>query len=250
MFVSHSPIRITNVHPVERVASVIGGGLLALSGIRMGVRSGGARILAGSEMVRRGVTGKCYLYQTLGMRTASPGQGKNVSVPYELGISVREAITIYKPRGEVYGFWRALSNLPRFMKHLKSVEHTGPNRTHLFNDAAVGSLGMSYPSGHVANALVWYGVIALLAGALVGGLAPRTLVTLRVLPPVIVFCTTTYLSFHWITDSVAGLFLGLVLIRLMARVPWDTMPLPHLKDGWDRRADLQIQTPERITRLT
>jgi membrane-associated phospholipid phosphatase len=127
---------------------------------------------------------------------------------------------------------------------------TGPNRTHLFNDAAVGSLGMSYPSGHVANALVWYGVIALLAGALVGGLAPRTLVMLRVLPPVIVFCTTTYLSFHWITDSVAGLFLGLVLIRLMARVPWDTMPLPHLKDGWDRRADLQIQTPERITRLT
>jgi len=114
----------------------------------------------------------------------------------------------------------------------------GPDRTVLFNDAATGALGMSYPSGHVANALVWYGVIALLAGALAGGLSARTLFALRVLPPVVVFCTTTYLSFHWITDSVAGLFLGLVLTRLMARVPWDTMPLPHLRNGWERPAQL------------
>ena len=130
MFVTHSPIRVPNVHPVERVASVISGGLLALSGIRRGIRCGAAMILAGSEMVRRGVTGKCYFYQTLGVRSASPGQGKNISVPYELGVYVREAITIYKSRTEVYRFWRALSNLPRFMRHLKSVVHTGANRTH------------------------------------------------------------------------------------------------------------------------
>jgi membrane-associated phospholipid phosphatase len=114
----------------------------------------------------------------------------------------------------------------------------GPDRTELFNDAAVGPLGMSYPSGHVANALVWYGVIALLAGALVGGLSPRTNLALRIVPPVVVFVTTTYLAFHWITDSIAGLFLGLVLTRLMARVPWDTMPLPPLRRAaaTDRRA--------------
>jgi len=114
----------------------------------------------------------------------------------------------------------------------------GPDRTELFNPAAVGPLGMSYPSGHVANALIWYGVIALLLGALVGGLSPRTLLALRVLPPVIVFGTTTYLSFHWITDSIAGLFLGLVLTRIMARVPWGTVRLPSLPDGWDRPAAL------------
>jgi membrane-associated phospholipid phosphatase len=114
----------------------------------------------------------------------------------------------------------------------------GPDRAVLFNDAATGALGMSYPSGHVANALVWYGVIALLLAALVGHLSSRTLLALRVLPPVIVFCTTTYLSFHWITDSVAGLFLGLVLTRLMARVPWDTMPLPLVRNGWERPAGL------------
>jgi membrane-associated phospholipid phosphatase len=96
---------------------------------------------------------------------------------------------------------------------------SGPDRAELFNPAAVGPLGMSYPSGHVANALVWYGVIALLLGALVA-VPPRVHLAIRVLPPVIVFCTTTYLAFHWLTDSVAGLFLGLILARLMSRVPW------------------------------
>jgi membrane-associated phospholipid phosphatase len=96
---------------------------------------------------------------------------------------------------------------------------SGPDRAELFNPAAVGPLGMSYPSGHVANALVWYGVIALLLGALVA-VPPRVHLAIRVVPPVIVFCTTTYLAFHWLTDSVAGLFLGLILTRLMSRVPW------------------------------
>ena len=125
----------------------------------------------------------------------------------------------------------------------------GPDRTHLFNEYAVGGLGMSYPSGHVANALIWYGVIALLANALLRSLdrpvlPPWALLLLRILPPAIVFCTTTYLSFHWITDSVAGLLLGLVLTRLMARVPWDTLRLPGLRSGWDRPAELS-PTPAR-----
>jgi len=93
---------------------------------------------------------------------------------------------------------------------------TGPDRAELFNPAATGAAALSYPSGHVANALVWYGVIALLLGGLIT-LSPRTQVALRALPPAIVFTTTTYLAFHWITDSVAGLLLGLVLTRLMSR---------------------------------
>lgn len=108
---------------------------------------------------------------------------------------------------------------------------TGPDRAVMFNDAAVGAYGMSYPSGHVANAVVWYAVIAYLLAGLVGALGPRAVLALRLLPPVIVFCTTTYLAWHWITDSVAGLFLGLVLARLMARVPWETLPLPRRLSG-------------------
>jgi membrane-associated phospholipid phosphatase len=114
---------------------------------------------------------------------------------------------------------------------------TGPDRAELFNPAAVGALGMSYPSGHVANALVWYGVIALLLGALVT-VPPGIRLAVRAVPPVIVFCTTTYLAFHWLTDSIAGLFLGLILTRLMARVPWDRVPLRPLPNGWNRPAAL------------
>jgi membrane-associated phospholipid phosphatase len=114
---------------------------------------------------------------------------------------------------------------------------TDPDRAELFNPAAVGPLGMSYPSGHVANALVWYGAIALLLGALVA-VPPRVHLAIRLAPPVIVFCTTTYLSFHWLTDSVAGLFLGLILTRLMARVAWDSVWLPRLPNGWNSPAGL------------
>jgi membrane-associated phospholipid phosphatase len=119
----------------------------------------------------------------------------------------------------------------------------GPDRLVLFNPYASGIEAMSYPSGHVANALAWYGVIAVLLNALFRALdrpvlSARAYVALRVLPPAIVFCTTTWLTFHWITDSVAGLLLGLVLTRLLSRVPWDAIPLPGLPRGWDRPAGL------------
>ena len=122
----------------------------------------------------------------------------------------------------------------------------GPDRLVLFNAHASGIEAMSYPSGHVANALAWYGVIAVLIDALLRSLErpvlpPRAYLALRVLPPAIVFVTTTWLAFHWITDSVAGLLLGLILTRLLARIPWDTVPLPRLPRGVDRPAGLQTR---------
>ncbi|MFI5932545.1 phosphatase PAP2 family protein [Actinoplanes sp. NPDC051494] len=98
----------------------------------------------------------------------------------------------------------------------------GPDREILFNPAASGQYSVSYPSGHVANALAWYFIIAVLLNALLfAPLSPRVYLTLRVVPPVVVFITTTYLAFHWITDSIAGLLLGLLLARLLSRVPWE-----------------------------
>lgn len=110
----------------------------------------------------------------------------------------------------------------------------------LFSDPAGGT---AYPSGHVANAIVWYGVIAVLLAALLRALgrpplSPSLSAAIRLVPPAVVFCTTTYLGYHWLTDSVAGLLLGLSLDRLLARVPWDDVPLPGLPGGLDRPADL------------
>jgi membrane-associated phospholipid phosphatase len=73
---------------------------------------------------------------------------------------------------------------------------------------------MSYPSGHVVNAIVWWGVIVWLA--LKVARVPVKL--MRLAPPIIVFCTTIYLGFHWLTDNVAAVFLGLFLTRIIDRV--------------------------------
>jgi len=80
----------------------------------------------------------------------------------------------------------------------------------------------SYPSGHATNAIIWYGVLALLLAAV---LAPRSRRVLRLGPPIVVCISTTYLGYHWLTDTVAGLLLGLALERVLVRVPWDRVPL-------------------------
>lgn len=104
----------------------------------------------------------------------------------------------------------------------------------IFNHLPAGAYSMSYPSGHVANAIIWYGVIALLLVALTAGRLPaRVYRLIRVAPPAILLVTTTYLNFHWITDGVAGLLLGVLLDRLLHRVPWDDLPLPGRLRRWD-----------------
>ncbi len=39
-------------------------------------------------------------------------------------------ITINRSPADVYAFWRKLENLPRFMRHLASVQETGPRTSH------------------------------------------------------------------------------------------------------------------------
>jgi uncharacterized membrane protein len=55
------------------------------------------------------------------MSTAKQEYSKHVSVPSDEGVRVDRAITIERPVAEVYGLWRRLENLPRFMRHLESV---------------------------------------------------------------------------------------------------------------------------------
>ena len=84
-----------NVHSLERAASVVSGGALAISGVRGGW-SGLVKMLIGLGMIHRGITGHCYLYQALGAHSAP--QGTNTSIPYELGVRACGAITINQPR--------------------------------------------------------------------------------------------------------------------------------------------------------
>jgi membrane-associated phospholipid phosphatase len=111
----------------------------------------------------------------------------------------------------------------------------GPDKTIMHNPYASGPAAVSYPSGHMGNALVWYAVIALLVAALLRRPLTRLeWVLIRVVPVVLLFVTTVYTGFHWLTDSVAGVLLGAVLARLIERVRWDAIPLPSR--SWARPA--------------
>ena len=108
---------------------------------------------------------------------------------------------------------------------------TTPHREEFFSG------GMSYPSGHTANTIVWYGVLVLLLSVLAPTtVRPAARLALRFGPPLIVAIVTTYLGFHWITDTVAGLVAGLLLDRLLRRVNWDAVPL-HRLPGTRRLAE-------------
>lgn len=54
-------------------------------------------------------------------------------------IEVRRAITVNAPQDEVYRFWRAFENLPRFMQHLESVQVLDERRSHWKAKAPAGS---------------------------------------------------------------------------------------------------------------
>jgi membrane-associated phospholipid phosphatase len=94
----------------------------------------------------------------------------------------------------------------------------------------------------MVNTVVWYGVLALL---LAPWLAAGVRRWLRFAPPVIVFVTTVYLNFHWLTDSVAGVLLGVVLDRLLARAPWDGNRSAAVPRGSDQLGSGQLEGGQR-----
>lgn len=53
-----------------------------------------------------------------------------VSVPSGKGSKVERAITIGRPVPEVFAFWRQFENLPRFLRHLESVNQTDAKHSH------------------------------------------------------------------------------------------------------------------------
>lgn len=119
----------TNINDAERVASVIGGGTLVAWGLARRKWDGLLLAAVGGGLMYRGATGHCDVYQSLGLNTAKR-RGRNVSVPYELGIRIDQSITISKPPAEVYRFWRNLENLAKFMSNLESVKEIDNRQSH------------------------------------------------------------------------------------------------------------------------
>ena len=56
----------------------------------------------------------------------------------QAGVTVTKAVTIGKPREEVYAFFRRFSNLPRFMTNVDSIEEIDDRRSHWVVKAPAG----------------------------------------------------------------------------------------------------------------
>lgn len=111
-----------NIDNGERAISILAGGYLIYKSFRnlaehpLLALQGAA---AGGLLLYRGTTGVCPLYKKLEIDTTDPQ-----------AIHINEQITVNVARDKVYGFWRELSNLPKFMSHLKQVTEISETKSH------------------------------------------------------------------------------------------------------------------------
>lgn len=117
----------TEAGETERWASLIGGGALVLMGLKERSLRGALMAVAGSGLIYQGATKQSTVQQ------AQEAIGMNQS------IKVERTVTINKPADELYRYWRNFENLPRFMKHLKSVTISDDKRSHWIANAPLGN---------------------------------------------------------------------------------------------------------------
>ena len=125
----------TNVNDAERWASVISGGALSAYGLSRRGWPGLILALIGGVLVYRGATGRCSMYQALGVSTSDIGRRK---VHTDRAIKLEQSITVDRPPDELYRFWRNFENFPRFMKHVESVEVKDDRHSHWIVKAPLG----------------------------------------------------------------------------------------------------------------
>ncbi|MBW3598867.1 MAG: DUF2892 domain-containing protein, partial [Planctomycetes bacterium] len=116
--------------------SITAGSLLVLAGLVRGKLSGLTMGLIGTSLLQRGVTGHCYCYEAFGIDTAEHNPA--TAVPAREGVKVEKTLTINCPAEKLYSFWREVENLPRVMRHLKSVESIDRERSHWVADGPLG----------------------------------------------------------------------------------------------------------------
>lgn len=128
-----------NVGELERWISGAAGAALVFHGLRQRSLASLALAAVGGGLIQRGATGYCQLYDRLGVSTAEAGGPALKRGDVHRGILIKRSVTVSRPVEEVFGFWRHLENLPRFMLHLQSVTSSGPDRSHWVVRGPMGS---------------------------------------------------------------------------------------------------------------
>ncbi len=130
-----------NVGQAERWASLLGGGVIALAGLRRGDSVGMAAALVGGLFFYRGITGHSPIYDQLDVSTASRGSERGLAGLVRSGeVHLESVTTIDASPEELYSFWRNFENHPRFMSHLESVTPYHDGRTRWVLKAPLGRI--------------------------------------------------------------------------------------------------------------
>lgn len=109
-----------------RFACLVGGGLLALVGLRRGGPVGLALTLVGGALAARGVVGRGLEREERLLRTGIERLGRVLPTGT---VKIARSITIGRPREEVWRFVRDLTGFPRWAWHVESVASSGEGRT-------------------------------------------------------------------------------------------------------------------------
>jgi uncharacterized membrane protein len=118
---SIAPTGKENIDQGERIVSLLAGSWLLYKSVKnigrhplIGIQGAAA----GGLLIYRGATGICPIYKQLDKDTTDPE-----------AINISENITVNVPKDQVYAYWRELSNLPKFMSHLSSVEEISSDQS-------------------------------------------------------------------------------------------------------------------------
>jgi uncharacterized membrane protein len=123
LFRSHVERRSSDIHELERWASLAAATAVIAYGFSRRSTPGVALAVAAAPLAYRGVVGKWPFENGYADDTRSALSGSR-------GIHVRESIRLERPVNEVYAFWRHLENLPHVLTHLEHVEELGDGRSH------------------------------------------------------------------------------------------------------------------------
>jgi uncharacterized membrane protein len=127
----HGDTKEQNVADIERLASAAAGACLVAAGLYRRNVVGLATAAVGAALVQRGLSGRCAVYQALGINTrAESGTARRRGVRAKRGRRHESTIVICRPANALFDFWRALHNLPKLFDHLVSVVDLGDGRSH------------------------------------------------------------------------------------------------------------------------
>jgi uncharacterized membrane protein len=105
---------------VERWASLIGGSALVLMGLKDRSLRGVLMAVAGGGLIYQGARNQSTIEQAQ----------EALDIKAKGSIKVEKTVTINKSAEELYRYWHNFTNLPTFMKHLKSVNVYNDKRSH------------------------------------------------------------------------------------------------------------------------